>query len=108
MKTIAITAHKYDILLQRTFWALVGMILLTIACYTVLVNKTVLNVASREKEQSQLSQVRSQIAELETQQIALKEGIDEKKAAELGFIEIADPQYLSVADTNIGRVSYNR
>ena len=108
MKSIALSTTKYDTLIHRTFWALVAMVFLTISCYTFLVNKTVLNVVSREKDQTQLSQIRSRIAELETEQIAIKEGIDEQKAAELGFIEMADPQYFSVADTNIGRVSYNR
>ena len=108
MKTLTLSTTKYDTLVRKTFWALVSMIVIAVLSYTILVNKTVLNIVSREKDQSQLSQIRTHVAELETEQIALKETVDEEMAAQLGFHEVQDPQYLSLGETTATQVSYNR
>lgn len=95
MKSHSIT-YKYETFLARTFWVLLALILVTLLCYGYLVNKTVLNIVSRQSDQGQFTELQSRIAELEAQQIVIKSTIDEQKAIALGFHEVTDPHYVSV------------
>lgn len=104
MKSLSIT-YKYETLRVRTFWTLLVLILCVLLCYGYLVNKTVLNIVSRQSDQSQLTDLQSQIAELEAKQIELRSQIDEQKAVALGFHEVVEPHYVSVK-ANAETVSY--
>ncbi len=109
MKAIAITtnAARNELLRKKLFWAMLAFIFLTSIGYALLVNATVRNIVSREKDQKELTQLQSSIAKLESEQIALKSGIDQAKAKEMGFHEVQDPQYVSFKSPS-DTVSINR
>lgn len=57
--------------------------------YGYLVNETVMNVVELEKTEAAITEVRSHIAELESQAIASREKMSIEYAHSLGFMEVA-------------------
>lgn len=77
------------------FFALLTALVVLAAFYIVSVNQTVRNVASRQAIESELSTLRSKIAELEYSYISMKNSITPESAYMLGFEPVGEVTYVS-------------
>jgi cell division protein FtsL len=77
------------------FWALVLLIICCAILYVFMINKTVLNIVASQKMGTEAGKLSSDISRLETQNIALNGRITPEFAATLGFVQPANPEYIS-------------
>lgn len=90
---------------RRIFFILVVCILLNVAFYTHFLNQTVINVVEREKKESEITGLFSEIGTLEFQYIQSKNDLSLEYAKELGFVE--SPTILFVSRTKDASLSFN-
>lgn len=89
--------HEDNQKVVQMFWLVVFSIVLTLTTYAFLINKTVSNIVSRQNNSAELSSLNSKIAELETEHIQLQNSISPEYAKQLGFNDVTNPQYISLA-----------
>lgn len=81
--------------LMKIFWYLVLGICLVFASYVYFVNKTVHNVANRQKAEVEISKLTSELGELEFKSISMRNKISQEYAYSLGFRDVKNQQYVS-------------
>ena len=84
-------------------YLLLAGIVLSAVLYSFFLVKTVVNVTYRQNTQRALSELRTQVGEMETERVALKKAVTKELAVNLGFVEVVNPEYLAMAS----RVSLN-
>ncbi len=98
------TAHalhaikKIEKLSKSIFWAMLALIIVLAATYMYFVNRTIWNVAAREKLQDEIVAVNSKLGEKEFEYIKSKGSITMESAKQLGF---AEPQRVSFVTKEI-------
>ncbi|HEY4478780.1 MAG TPA: hypothetical protein VI981_00230 [Candidatus Paceibacterota bacterium] len=80
---------------QKLFWLIAIAVGLTLLFYGYLVNRTVFNVASWGRDNSELSKTRSTIGELELAYFDSKNNISPEMARKIGFSEVVTPIFIS-------------
>jgi hypothetical protein len=85
------------------FWTLAFLIVICAVAYVFMINKTVFNIVARQKAESQVTKLSSDLSILESNHLALKSKITPEFAATLGFTEAANAQFVSYdsAGTNL-------
>lgn len=79
--------RKIEKLSRGIFWAMLGIVLLLVVSYMYLVNKTIWNVANREKIHNEIVAYSSKLGEIEFEYIKSKGSITLNSARQLGFTE---------------------
>ena len=95
------TISKDELLIKRLCSTLMAFAFLAALMYGYLINKTIANVVARQHAQSEIGILSSRVAELETTQLKLKNRITASLANQLGFVEMADPSYISVKPVSL-------
>src|SRR3989344_3893762 len=81
--------------LKKIFWYLFFVVLAAVVLYGYLVNKTVYNVAEREKIESEIGSINSKLSELEFKFISMKNNISPEFAYSLGFKDVKKQEFVS-------------
>ncbi len=85
------------------FWGLLFALILFAFLYVFLINKTVLNVAGRQRAEKSISALNSETGELEAAYMSMKSGIDLNLAHSLGFSATISTKYIN--RTTLGQLS---
>ena len=89
------------------FWSLVSLAMLFSASYLYFVNRTVVNVALRQKIEKQITLINSQTSDLEVSYLGLKNKINLDYALSKGFVKVSNEKYVSAKTFN-KNLSVNR
>lgn len=90
-----------------TSWALVGMIVALVFSYAYFVNGAIVNIVATKDMQVEISDLTSEVGNLEAQYLSAKSALSLDDARTLGFIESrADASY--IAKRPVGALSFNR
>ncbi len=87
-KVIAHTAGN------RLFWLMLSGIVMMASLYMYFVNQTVVRVAERNEIEAQISTMKTEIANLESDYISEKSGITLELVSALGYSEASDVVYV--------------
>ncbi|MBX4189309.1 hypothetical protein KW785_01780 [Candidatus Parcubacteria bacterium] len=79
----------------RTFWTLTLIGVVSLALYVYGVLATVHHTVARQALQAQVSELTTQVSELEFKAIALKNEVNLNLAMSRGFKEVTDPLFIS-------------
>jgi hypothetical protein len=90
-----------------TAWALTGMIALVAFSYAYFVNGAIVNIVATKDMQVRISDLTSQVGNLETEYLAAKSSLSMDEAATLGFAP-AGTDVAYVAKTSSSALSFNR
>ena len=77
--------RKIERISKSVFWTMVAIIVVLGFTYMYFINKTIWNVAAREKMQNEILVINSQLGEKEFEYIKSKGSITMESARELGF-----------------------
>ena len=88
----AITIYSFQ---QKLFWMLISCIVLVAALYFYVVGKTILNVVGRSAAEAQITNINSDISDLEARYIALGQSVNADLAVNEGFQNISKIEYVS-------------
>ena len=80
-----IAIKKIEKISKSLFWAMLAIIVVLGFTYMYFINKTIWNVAAREKMQNEIVTLNSQLGEREFEYIKSKGAITMESARELGF-----------------------
>ncbi len=90
-----------------TSWALVGMIVALVFSYAYFVNAAIVNIVATKNMQVEISNLTSEVGNLEAQYLAAKSALSIDEAHVLGFVEShSDASY--IAKRPVGALSFNR
>ncbi|MFA6158144.1 MAG: hypothetical protein WC763_00750 [Candidatus Paceibacterota bacterium] len=90
-----------------TAWVLAGMIAALVFSYAYYVNAAIVNIVATKDMQVQISDLTSQVGNLETQYLAAKSALTIEDAHSLGFAEsLTDIAYVSKRPSDA--LSFNR
>lgn len=89
---------KIEKLSKSIFWAMLILIILLAGTYMYFINRTIWNVATREKIQDEIVALNSKLGEKEFEYIKSKGSITMESAKQLGFDE---PQRVSFVTKEI-------
>ncbi len=81
------------------FFSLTALLLLVFVSYAYFLNKTIMNVVSREKTEHQIATLSTNIGELEFKHIELKNSITLELAYQKGFLDAVPSQFIARAGT---------
>ena len=104
MKTRTLKLNKLP--LPLIFWGMVFAFVLMAGLYCYLINKTVWNVVSRQRMETQIASMHSSVGVLENSYISMKDGINLQMAHSLGYVSAQNPKYVTRTAT-LGRLSVN-
>ncbi len=90
---------------KRIFFILATCLLFSAVFYTHFLNQTVINVVEREKKESEITNLFSEIGTLEFQYIQSKNDLSLEYAKELGFVE--SPTIIFVSRAKDTSLSFN-
>ncbi len=90
MKQAHIAIRKIDLFSKAIFISLTALIVAMIAAYIIFVNKAVLNAVAKEKIETQIASLNSDLSEKEFQYITGKGGVTMELASRLGFVSASD------------------
>ncbi len=90
-----------------TAWALTGIIALVVFSYAYFVNAAIINIVATKDMQVQISDLTSQVGNLETEYLAAKSALSMDEAVTLGFAS-AGSDVTYVAKTPSSALSFNR
>jgi hypothetical protein len=79
------------------FWTLMGVLIALACMYFYLINRTVWNIIDHQRAQASINTINTQIGSLQSESLALQSAITPDVAHSLGFEEIADAHYVSLA-----------
>jgi hypothetical protein len=82
------TTWQRKIFNKKVLWSLVVLIFASSAAYGLLINQIIWNVVARQKAETNISNMSSQVSSLETSYMTLTDGITIDKAYALGFKDI--------------------
>jgi len=80
---------------ERAFWFLVCASILSLVVYFYGINATARNVAQRGELEARVGQASGELATLEFEYIALKNGVTAERASALGFEEVKSPLFVT-------------
>lgn len=86
---------KNEIFIQRLSFVMLTLILCSFLSYGYLINATIGNVVARQQAQSAITKLSAELATLETTHLQLKNRIDPSLAAQLGFVDVAEPRFVA-------------
>jgi hypothetical protein len=86
---IILTFHK------RLFTVLVFSIVLLLSFYIFFVSKSIVNALVREELQNEIVTINSDIGDLESQYIVLKNVVDIEFAYSLGFTDVVEKKFVT-------------
>lgn len=93
--------HLFNLVNRERFSAaLLAVILFLIVTYAILINTTVLNIAEKQHTNSQLSELKQEIAELEVELIERESSITLERAQRQGFERLNSRTFVA-RDTNL-------
>ncbi len=96
----------YSISARTMFFMLVAILLFIFGSYFYLVNKTIMNIVTREKAQKSIAALSGTIGELEFKYIGLKNSVTLDLAHSKGFQDASPTQFL--ARNHAGKaITYN-
>lgn len=78
-----------------------GLVCMCLVAYVALVNMAVHNAVAYEDMKKESALLRSEVAELEMKQIKLRQAITVGTARSLGFVELSNPHFVSIAAPSI-------
>lgn len=90
-----------------TAWVMVGMIAVMVFSYACLVNAAIVNIVATKDMQVQISDLTSQVGNLETEYLSAKSALTIEDAHALGFA-ISKSEIAYVAKKPVGSLSFNR
>lgn len=99
---------KNEIFIQRVCFVILALVFCSILAYGYLINATIGNVVARQQAQSSITALSAELATLETAHLQLKNHIDPSLAAQLGFVDVAEPHFVAYNQSqslslNLGR-----
>ncbi|MEK7644797.1 MAG: hypothetical protein AAB391_00530 [Patescibacteria group bacterium] len=86
---------KNELFIQRVCIAVLALIFCSALSYGYMINATIGNVVARQKAQSSITKLSAELATLETTHLQLKNNIGPSLAVQLGFVDVADPHFVS-------------
>ncbi len=85
---------KNELFIQRCCFVVIALILCSFLSYGYLINATIGNVVARQQAQSAIASLSAEMAMLESAHLEIKNSINPAFAAELGFVEVAEPHFV--------------
>lgn len=79
----------------KAFWTLIFISLASIVVYILAINATVRNTVARQRLESEVANISTQLGELEFSYIGLKNKVSLEVAYARGFQNVSSPQYIS-------------
>lgn len=98
-------AQKLNINQMYVFWACIGIIALLVLMYVYFVNMAIFHTAERTRVEERITDVKSQISQLELELIDETRELTIDYAYTLGFLDVSEPTFVK-RDQNI-RVTLN-
>ncbi len=92
---------------RNVFFVLLTILFIFVAGYMYFVSASIVHVIVRKEINREMSDVSSQISELESRYIAAKHAIDDEKIATLGFTRSPEKIYITRTPTNLVLASQN-
>jgi hypothetical protein len=86
---------KIEKISKSVFWTMIALIILLGLTYMYFINKTIWNVAAREKMQDEIVTINSQLGEKEFEYIKSKGSITMESAKQLGFDQPARVSFVT-------------
>jgi hypothetical protein len=92
---------------KQIFWSLFSVFFVLLFTYGYLVNSTILNAVSKQKMQSEMVLLNSNLNTLEFQYLNLKNKITMDYATSLGFVAISYDKFASISSSDSKSLSIN-
>ena len=86
------------------FWALLGILILSVGFYLFCINNTVRNVVSRENLESEANKITLDISDKEFQYISMRNSVTIDLAYTLGFKDVSQKTFIKKGSGSV--VSY--
>ena len=92
---------------KQIFWSLFSVFFILLFTYGYLVNSTILNAVSKQKMQSEMVSLNSNLNSLEFEYLNLKNKITIDYAATLGFVPVTYDKFASISSSDSKSLSIN-
>jgi hypothetical protein len=94
MNKVLAKTHNLEIQ-KKIFWLLVSGVVISIIMYATMVNRTIYNIAMRQRVEVELSEMRSDVSKAELAYFDVKNIISPQLALSLGFHTVVTPFFLT-------------
>ncbi len=92
---------------KQIFWAVFSLLISLTLTYGFLVNKTISNAISKERMDSEIATLNTNVNTLEFQYLSLKDSITMNLALSKGFVETKEANFAALSPTKSLSLSLN-